>query len=97
MGFSRVSREVSKEKEVRGAYWNTHVWDQWIRPYGSTDGKSSYFFQKHIYNDMLLIATCRKLRPILYLNPFSYITRGIRDQILKTLTPCVVRWQKINS
>jgi ABC-type polysaccharide/polyol phosphate export permease len=58
---------------------------------------SHIFFQKHIYNDMLLIATCRKLRPILYLNPFSYLTKGIRDQILKTLMPCVVRWQKIDS
>jgi hypothetical protein len=45
---------------------------------------------------MLLIATCRKLRPVLHLNPFSCFTRGIRDQILKTLTPFVVRWLKID-
>jgi hypothetical protein len=45
----------------------------WIRSYGSMNGKSSYiiFFHKHIYNDMLLIATCRNLRPVLYLNPLS--------------------------
>jgi hypothetical protein len=51
---------------------------------------------KHTCNDMLLIATCRKLRLVLYLNPFTCITWGIRDQILKTLMPCVVRWQLIN-
>jgi hypothetical protein len=28
---------------------------------------------------MLLIATCRKLRPVLHLHPFSYFARGIRD------------------
>jgi hypothetical protein len=80
MGFSGISRDVSKEKEVRGAYWNIHVWGRWIHPYGSTNGKFSYiFFHKHIYNDMLLIATCRKLRPVLHLNPLSYFARGIRD------------------
>jgi hypothetical protein len=98
MGFSRISREVSKEKEVRGVYWNTHIWGQWIHLYGSTNGKSSYiiFFHKHIYNDMLLIATGRKLRPVLHLNPFSYFARGLRDQTLNTLMPCVVRWPKID-
>jgi hypothetical protein len=55
-----------------------------------------YFFHKHIYNDMLLIATCRKLRPILHLNPFSCFARGLRDQPLNTLMPCVVRWPKID-
>jgi hypothetical protein len=92
MGFSRISRDVSNEKKVREAYWNTHVWGLWISSYGSTNSKSSYiFFHKYIYNDMLLIATCRKLRLVLHLNPFSCFTRGIRDQTLNTLTPCVVR------
>jgi hypothetical protein len=54
------------------------------------------FFHNHIYNDMLLIATCRKLRLVLYLDPFTCITRSIRDQILKTLMSCVVRWSKID-
>jgi hypothetical protein len=50
MGFSRISREVSKEKEVRGAYCTTHVWGWWIRPYGSTSRKSSpiIFFHNHM-------------------------------------------------
>jgi hypothetical protein len=34
---------------------------------------------------MLLVATCRKLRPVLYLDPFT--ATGIWDHILKTLTP----------
>jgi hypothetical protein len=54
------------------------------------------FFHDHICNDMLLIATRRKLRPVLYLDPFTCIARGIRDQILKTLMPCVVRWKQID-
>jgi hypothetical protein len=41
-GLLRISREVIKEKEVRGAYCTTHVWGRWIRLYGSTSGKSSY-------------------------------------------------------
>jgi hypothetical protein len=66
--------------------------------YGSTNDKSSYiiFFHKHIYNDMLLIATCRKLRPVLHLNPLSCFAKGIRDQTLNTVTLCVVRWAKID-
>jgi ABC-type polysaccharide/polyol phosphate export permease len=61
-------------------------------------GKSSYInvFHDHICNDMLLIATCRKLRAVLDLNPLTYFAKGIRDQILKTLTPSVVRWWNIN-
>jgi hypothetical protein len=94
MGFSGILREVSKEKEVMGAYCTTHVWGRWIRLQGSTSGKSSYiFFHNHICNDMLLIATCKKMRAVLYLDSFTFIVRGIRDQILKILTPCVVRWQ----
>jgi hypothetical protein len=26
MDFSRISREVGKEEEIRGAYFTTHVW-----------------------------------------------------------------------
>jgi hypothetical protein len=43
---------------------------------------------------MLLIATCRKLRVVLHLDPFSYFTGGIRDQTLTTLMTCVVRWAR---
>jgi hypothetical protein len=28
--------------------------------------------------------------------PINLYRQGIKDQILKTLTPCVVRWPKIN-
>jgi ABC-type polysaccharide/polyol phosphate export permease len=45
---------------------------------------------------MLLIATCKKLRSVLYLDPLTYIAKSIRDQILKTLMPYVVRWQQID-
>jgi hypothetical protein len=50
----------------------------------------------HIYNDMLLIATFRKLRPVLYLNSLTCFAKGIRDHFLKPLTPSVVRWPKID-
>jgi hypothetical protein len=50
-----------------------------------------YFFHKYIYNNMLLIATCRKLRPVLHLDPFSCFIGSIRDQTLNSLMPCVVR------
>jgi hypothetical protein len=57
------------------------------------NGKSSdiILFNKHMYNDMLLIATCRKLRSVQHLNPFSCIAGGIRDQIMESLMPCVIR------
>jgi hypothetical protein len=45
---------------------------------------------------LLLIAIRRKLRPVLHLNPFNYFTRGLRDQTLNTLMPCIVWWPKID-
>jgi hypothetical protein len=45
---------------------------------------------------MVLFATCRKLRPVLYLDPFTCVASGIRDHILKTLMPRVVRCQQID-
>jgi hypothetical protein len=57
-------QEKSVKKRKTGELTGTHAFGaKWIRLYGSTSGKSSYiiFFHYHIYNDMLLIATCRKL------------------------------------
>jgi hypothetical protein len=55
-----------------------------------------HFFHKFIYNHMLLIATCMKLGLVLHVYPLTCIIGGIRDQTLKSLTPCVVRWPKID-
>jgi hypothetical protein len=38
-----------------------------------------YFFHKHMYNHMLLIVTCGKLRLVLHLYRLTCITRGIRN------------------
>jgi hypothetical protein len=55
-----------------------------------------FFFHNYICNDIVLFATCRKLRPILYLDPFTCVARGIGNHILKTLMPRVVRCQQID-
>jgi hypothetical protein len=89
-------QEKSTKKRKSGAASETHTFggDGYVRM--GQRVVNPHFFHNHIYNDMLLIATCRKMRPFLHLNPFSCFTRGIRDQILKTLMPCLVRWPKID-
>jgi hypothetical protein len=61
MGFSRTSREVSKEKKVR-ELTGTQAFraDGFIRM-GQRVVNLHIFFHYHMYIDMLLIATCRKM------------------------------------
>jgi hypothetical protein len=89
--FFRISREVSKKNN--GELTGTHVFgaaNGYVRM-GQRVVNSHIYFHKHIYNDMLLIATCEKLISVLHLNPLSYFTRGIRDRTQNTIMPCVVR------
>jgi hypothetical protein len=59
-------------KHTFAADGDIHLGQQMVSPH-------IYFFHKHIYNHMLLIATYRKLRLILHLYPLTCITGGIRD------------------
>jgi hypothetical protein len=90
-------QEKSAKKRKSGELTTPHTFgaDGYIRM-GQRAINPYIYICNHICNDMLLIATCRKMRLVLYLNPFTCFTKGIRDQILKTLMPCVVRWPKID-